>query len=73
LMEVAPARYQPVLALLDELEDFMPGRAGNLYERVVITVQTANGPREAWVYVAGAGAEETIRQGRLRLIDGGVW
>lgn len=73
LMEVAPAQYQTVLALLDKLEDFVPGRAGNLYERVVITVQTANGPCEAWVYVAGSGAEEAIRQGRLRLIAGGVW
>ncbi|WP_322511452.1 gamma-glutamylcyclotransferase family protein [Chloroflexus sp.] len=73
LMEVAPAQYQRVLALLDELEDFAPGRVGNLYERVALTVQTDAGPREAWVYIAGSGAEAAIRHGRLRLITGGVW
>jgi len=73
LIEILPDRYQRVLALLDELEDYVPGRAGNLYERVVMTVYTESGPREAWVYLAGDAAEAMIRQGRFRLIVGGEW
>lgn len=73
LIEVQPDHYQRLLRLLDGLEDYVPGRAGNLYERIVVTVQTANGEREAWVYVAGRAAEAAIRRGELRWISNGEW
>lgn len=73
LMTVAVDQYQQTLALLDELEDFVPGRVGNLYERVIRTVQTAVGPCEVWVYITGAVVEAAIRRGELWLIDSGEW
>jgi len=73
LIEIHPARYQHVLELLDELEDYVPGRANNLYERVELPVQTVDGTRPAWVYVAGAAVELAIRRGELRLIKSGEW
>ncbi len=73
LIEVLPERYPHVLALLDDLEDYVPGRVGNLYERIVVTVQTTSGLREAWTYIAGAAVEAAIRQGQLRFIPGGEW
>jgi gamma-glutamylcyclotransferase (GGCT)/AIG2-like uncharacterized protein YtfP len=73
LIDVNPARYQHILALLDELEDYVPGRADNLYERVELPVQTVDGTRSAWVYVAGAAVEAAIRRGELRLIERGEW
>jgi gamma-glutamylcyclotransferase (GGCT)/AIG2-like uncharacterized protein YtfP len=73
LIDVHPARYQHILALLDELEDYVPGRADNLYERVELPVQTVDGTRSAWVYVAGAAVESAIRRGELRLIERGEW
>jgi gamma-glutamylcyclotransferase (GGCT)/AIG2-like uncharacterized protein YtfP len=73
LIEIHPARYQHVLELLDELEDYVPGRADNLYERVELPVQTVDGTRSAWVYVAGAAVEAAIRRGELRLIERGEW
>ncbi|WP_025321183.1 gamma-glutamylcyclotransferase family protein [Deferrisoma camini] len=47
-------RVAPVveaLAKLDELEDYHgPGRPENLYERVLVKVETATAPVEAWAY-----------------------
>ncbi len=73
LITVQPDQYDRVLAALDDLEDFRPGRADNLYERDIIMAQTVGGAREAWVYVAGAAAEAAIRRGGFRLIASGVW
>jgi AIG2-like family. len=44
-----------------------------LYERVELPVQTVDGTRSAWVYVAGAAVEAAIRRGELRLIERGEW
>lgn len=73
LIEVQPDHYQRLLQLLDGLEDYVPGRVGNLYERIVVMVQTADGTREAWLYIAGKAAEAAIRRGELRLISTGEW
>ncbi|HMQ31224.1 MAG TPA: gamma-glutamylcyclotransferase [Chloroflexaceae bacterium] len=73
LVALPPALYGPVLAQLDALEGYVAGSAANLYERVVIEVAAADGPRRAWVYVAGAAALARIRSGAMRRIPGGAW
>ncbi len=73
LIAVYPVAYPETLAALDRLEGFVAGRATNLYERVALEVETANGPQRAWVYVAAERALRLIRQGRMRRIPGGDW
>lgn len=73
LIAVLPAFYPETLAALDRLEGFVNGRATNLYERVALEVETADGPRRAWVYVAAERALRLIRQGRMRRVPGGDW
>jgi gamma-glutamylcyclotransferase (GGCT)/AIG2-like uncharacterized protein YtfP len=73
LIAVPPGQYTAVLAELDALEGYAEGGADNLYERVICEVATAEGPRQAWVYVAGASALALIRQGTMRRIEGGSW
>lgn len=70
LVVVRPEAYQGALAALDALEGYAPGGAQNMYERVVTEVATAEGPRHAWVYVAGAAALAQIRAGALRRLAG---
>lgn len=65
--------YHQIVSLLDELEDYRPGQPDNLYERVVLTAQSASGPVDAWTYVAGAQALASIRSGKMLKVDGGVW
>ncbi|MGP3999477.1 gamma-glutamylcyclotransferase family protein [Streptomyces sp. 8N706] len=67
------ARYDALLAELDELEDHVPGDPDNLYERVARDVLLPGGrTARAWVYLA---AEPVAR--RLRLsgtpLRGGDW
>ena len=65
--------YHQIVNLLDELEDYRPGQYDNLYERVILTAQSASGPIDAWTYIAGAQALASIRSGKMRKVDGGVW
>ena len=73
LMTVAAGHYAYALADLDGLEEYVPGRADNLYERIVAEVATPTGPCAAWVYVASPKALRLIRAGRLRRVLDGVW
>jgi gamma-glutamylcyclotransferase (GGCT)/AIG2-like uncharacterized protein YtfP len=73
LIEPLPELYDQVLADLDRLEEYVPGRDANLYERVAREVR-ANGPGTvtAWVYLAGAALERALRADGQR-IPGGDW
>lgn len=73
LIAVRPTVYLETLSALDRLEGFVAGRATNLYERVALEVETANGSQRAWVYVAAERALRLIRQGRMSRIPGGDW
>jgi len=73
LVTVRPSEYAAVVAHLDDLEGYRPGAEGNLYERIVVTIQTAAGPQTAYVYIAGAETEQEIRAGVLRKVEGGNW
>lgn len=43
--------YERLLASLDALEGYTPGRRHNHYERIVVAVMTPAGPERAWMYV----------------------
>lgn len=73
LISLRLAVYQLVLDDLDRLEGYVAGGRQNLYERVILEVATADGMRQAWVYVAGAQALALIRAGQMRRLPGGVW
>lgn len=73
LISVPAADYTRITAVLDELEGYVEGGADNMYERLLLTVEAASGPRRAWVYVAGAAALAQIRAGELPHIPGGDW
>jgi gamma-glutamylcyclotransferase (GGCT)/AIG2-like uncharacterized protein YtfP len=73
LVELPDGLYAAALAELDGLEGYVEGGLSNLYEREVCTVSTADGPRLAYVYVAGAQMLAQIRAGALRRIGDGVW
>jgi gamma-glutamylcyclotransferase (GGCT)/AIG2-like uncharacterized protein YtfP len=72
-MTIRPDAYDGVLQQVDMLEDYIPGDPHNEYERIIYPVQTADGPREAWVYVAAARVLAAIRAGQMRRIASGVW
>ena len=62
--EVVPERYDEVLADLDLLEGYVPQGPPDCYERVLLTVRTADGPVEAWAYLAVDGlARDLLRTG----------
>ncbi|NTU81043.1 MAG: gamma-glutamylcyclotransferase [Chloroflexales bacterium] len=73
IIALRPPVYQLVMADLDDLEGYIEGDTHNLYERIALEVATAEGPRRAWVYVAGAGPLALIRAGELRRVAGGDW
>lgn len=73
IIGLRPAVYALVLADLDGLEGYVVGGTDNLYERLALDVATSAGPRQAWVYLAGASTLAQIRAGRLRRIPGGAW
>lgn len=65
--------YEDVLADLDRLEEYTPGAAGNLYERVVRDVRTYAGQTlPVWVYLAAPAHERDLRASG-RPIHGGDW
>lgn len=73
LVDVEDSMYSVVLQRLDWLEHFVrPFSPENHYDRVAVTVQTTNGPREAYIYIAGHEAEEYSRTS-LAKMDSGNW
>lgn len=50
VIDVAPASYDAALRALDRLEGYRGPQADNLYNRVEVTVQTADGPVQAYMY-----------------------
>jgi gamma-glutamylcyclotransferase (GGCT)/AIG2-like uncharacterized protein YtfP len=73
LIGVAEADYAVVMVVLDRLEGYQGTGMPNTYERVLLPVDTAGGPRQAWVYLAGAEALNLIRAGQLRQLSDGNW
>lgn len=55
------------LELIDKLEDYVPGRKNNLYERISLTIYTDKGKETAYVYVANEAG------GKLHPIKYGDW
>ncbi|WP_415950209.1 gamma-glutamylcyclotransferase family protein [Streptomyces sp. KLOTTS4A1] len=72
LVTADPAAYEALLALLDRLEDYVPGDPHNDYERVARPVRTAAGEVRAWVYVAAPTVAARLRASGRR-IEGGDW
>lgn len=67
------AHYAEVLRVLDELEDYSPGGAENVYERISAAVARADGSEvRAWVYVAAAPLAARLRSTGT-VIAGGDW
>ncbi|GAA3304616.1 gamma-glutamylcyclotransferase family protein [Streptomyces cinereospinus] len=74
LITPLPDAYGELLADLDRLEEYVPGDARNLYERVSREVvrDTDGATLRAWVYVAAPAVEARLRAGG-RIIPGGDW
>lgn len=74
LITARPGAYAELLAVLDELEEYLaPGHPRNVYERVAREVRPADGtPVRAWVYFAAARVARELRA-RGRLIVSGDW
>lgn len=73
IISVADDDYTTVLAQLDGLEGYTEGGTANLYERLLMMVDTAAGPCVAWVYVAGTESLARIRAGDLPKVPDGNW
>jgi gamma-glutamylcyclotransferase (GGCT)/AIG2-like uncharacterized protein YtfP len=61
--------WPKVLTALDHLERYEPADPNRLFDRVIRPVETAEGPVECWVYLAGpmlAGSERPV-------VAGGDW
>jgi gamma-glutamylcyclotransferase (GGCT)/AIG2-like uncharacterized protein YtfP len=66
---IRPDAWLTTLAELDHLERYDPADSDRLYERVVRSVDTADGPVDCWVYLAG-----TMLAGSARpVVTGGDW
>ena len=50
---IRPDAFPEVLAALDHLEGYEPADPDRLFDRVIRPVETAEGPVECWVYLAG--------------------
>ena len=61
--------WPEVLSALDHFEGYEPANADRLYDRVIRSVETAEGPVECWVYLAGS---KLARSGRP-VVPGGDW
>ncbi|MGW1538696.1 gamma-glutamylcyclotransferase family protein [Streptomyces sp. NPDC002309] len=74
LITPLPDAYAELLAALDRLEEYAPGDARNLYERVAREVvrDTDGATLRAWVYVAAPAVAARLRA-RGGLIAGGDW
>jgi gamma-glutamylcyclotransferase (GGCT)/AIG2-like uncharacterized protein YtfP len=72
LVDVRTTRYAQVLTDLDALEGYVPGRARNMYERIEVDVQPAEGaPVRAHMYVAAPAMYPRIQT--LDPIPSGDW
>ncbi|MFE0255164.1 gamma-glutamylcyclotransferase family protein [Streptomyces sp. NPDC059010] len=74
LVDARPEEYAALVAALDLLEEYTPGDARNLYERVAREVlRDADGTAvRAWVYVAAPAVAARLRV-RGAPIAGGDW
>ncbi|MFI5688597.1 gamma-glutamylcyclotransferase family protein [Streptomyces sp. NPDC051636] len=74
LVTPLPEKYGELLVALDRLEEYAPGDARNLYERVRRrVVREADGVAvRAWVYVAAPPVAARLRERGTR-IEGGDW
>lgn len=53
LFFLVPEKYDETLRECDRLEGIPPGKlVGESYRRILVTVETADGPFEAWCYPA---------------------
>ena len=75
LIMVQPQHYHTTLRQIDQLEEYVPERRDNWYERIVypIQVQGAHASTEAWAYVAGPQTMKAIRKGTLQPYPSNVW
>lgn len=76
LVFVAPQHYEDVLADLDRLEGYRPGRAGSHYRRTALSVRYAGAGGDetsalAWVYLAGDAVR--ARLCAVSPVPGGDW
>ncbi|MFE0513229.1 gamma-glutamylcyclotransferase family protein [Streptomyces sp. NPDC058964] len=69
-----PGEYEELLVALDRLEEYAPGGARNLYERVERKVVREPGGAavSAWVYVAAPTVAARLRERGTR-IESGDW
>ncbi|MFD8966536.1 gamma-glutamylcyclotransferase family protein [Streptomyces sp. NPDC059568] len=74
LITAKPGQYGELLAVLDELEEYVaPGDPANVYERVARDVLSAGGTTvSAWVYFAAPRVAHELRA-RGQVIAGGDW
>lgn len=74
LVTPLPEEYEQLLVALDRLEEYAPGDARSLYERVAKpVVRGADGRTvRAWVYVAAPPVAARLRAGGTR-IESGDW
>ncbi|MFI9610705.1 gamma-glutamylcyclotransferase family protein [Streptomyces sp. NPDC052023] len=74
LITPLPDAYDELLAALDQLEEYAPGDARNLYERVAreVVLDADGTTRRAWVYVAAPAVAARLRA-RGERIEGGDW
>lgn len=74
VMEIEPSQYELVKQRLDELEGYDETASSNWYERHLLEVQSEQGPRMAWVYVASDNTRTTIIEaGAMPKIENGIW
>lgn len=66
---IRPAAWTAVLAALDHLEGYDPADRDSLFVRVVRPVETAEGPVDCWVYLAGP----SLSDQDWPVVAGGDW
>lgn len=72
VMWIEPELYDDVMKSMDDLEGYAPGREWNMYNRKIATVDTANGPVKAWIYVSNLPVEHFIAT-QTPIIPSGDW
>lgn len=66
---IRPVAWPAVLASLDHLEGYDPAETEPLFVRVVLPVDTDDGPVDCWVYLAGRRLAEMVQP----VVAGGDW
>ena len=66
---IRATEWPAVLAALDHLEGYDPGDPDPLFDRVIRSIETAQGPVDCWVYLAGRDLAESAPP----LVAGGDW